>query len=684
MQELHLIEEERKTTYHLGITLAGAVSAGAYTAGVMDYLFETLERWERAKQHNLEALSKAQNNLQKAIEIHGYDLRVPMHRVVIDAMGGASAGSMAATLSLLQLALRSSTLDGKKAHDQRLMHDCWVAMKGVEHPSGSKGRGDAMLMSLLANHDLRDDTPVKSLLNTAPVDKVGDYALGIMKTCKLGPLPSYVSPHMDLLLTLTSLRGVPFEIHFSRKNPVDDDLRPAHVMKYHKGVAHFTLDEKTAAAHKIPLRLSEADERRALVQVATASGAFPLGLAFRKIGNIRGHYLKAFLRHALQLQQGDGRYKVEIQVRDQAFEFAAVDGGVLNNEPFEQVNEVLQEVVRAERKDGHRHEKALMMVDPFPNFQGMAKYRHPSNVWQSTRLLVGTLLNQGRFKDPLLIKKFASEATLGMVFPSRRRASEARDYTLATGALEGFAGFFKREFRQHDYELGRKNCQSFLKSFFYIAPSQAPAASIFRSNLWDDQGERWQLLSKEVEGERRIPLIPDLSLREEGSMCGVAGAPPDLPYPSFDRRKISLEEVATYRKPLELRIRSLVSVLLPPYPPRKASEDDAPTHPDDTNRPANDLPGGGIKWSWTTLVVLVVTLPLMAILLRGTTRLLGLNFMQLLGVVIGLGCSMLVLAYAGYRLLVPWLVRRLLNVVLKEFQDNLQLQMTDSAGKDKS
>ncbi len=61
-------------TYHLGLAMAGAVSAGAYTAGVLDYLFETLERWEAEK-------------------IKG---GVPTHKVVLDIMGGASAGGMCA------------------------------------------------------------------------------------------------------------------------------------------------------------------------------------------------------------------------------------------------------------------------------------------------------------------------------------------------------------------------------------------------------------------------------------------------------------------------------------------------------------------------------------------------------------------------------------------------------------
>ena len=36
-------------TFHLGINVAGAVSAGAYTAGVLDFLTEALEQWYVAK-----------------------------------------------------------------------------------------------------------------------------------------------------------------------------------------------------------------------------------------------------------------------------------------------------------------------------------------------------------------------------------------------------------------------------------------------------------------------------------------------------------------------------------------------------------------------------------------------------------------------------------------------------------
>jgi len=47
---------ENQKTFRLGIAMAGAVSAGAYTAGAMDYLLEALESWQKAKDLGLPCL----------------------------------------------------------------------------------------------------------------------------------------------------------------------------------------------------------------------------------------------------------------------------------------------------------------------------------------------------------------------------------------------------------------------------------------------------------------------------------------------------------------------------------------------------------------------------------------------------------------------------------------------------
>jgi hypothetical protein len=41
-------------------------------------------------------------------------------------------------------------------------------------------------------------------------------------------------------------------------------------------------------------------------------------------------------------------------------------------------------------------------------------------------------------------------------------------YAIASGLLGGFGGFVARSFRDHDFQLGRRNCQWFLRSSFAL------------------------------------------------------------------------------------------------------------------------------------------------------------------------------------------------------------------------
>src|SRR5258708_33698059 len=70
-------------TFKISINMAGAISAGAYTAGVLDFLTEALDAWYAAKRA-------------------GQD--VPIHDISIEAFSGASAGGMCAAISAGPLA----------------------------------------------------------------------------------------------------------------------------------------------------------------------------------------------------------------------------------------------------------------------------------------------------------------------------------------------------------------------------------------------------------------------------------------------------------------------------------------------------------------------------------------------------------------------------------------------------
>ena len=41
--------EERGNEFQIGLAMSGAISAGAYTAGVFDFLIQALDEWEKAR-----------------------------------------------------------------------------------------------------------------------------------------------------------------------------------------------------------------------------------------------------------------------------------------------------------------------------------------------------------------------------------------------------------------------------------------------------------------------------------------------------------------------------------------------------------------------------------------------------------------------------------------------------------
>ena len=63
----------RRRRFDLGLVMAGAVSGGAYAAGVVDFLIQALDAWHAAKADRAGAM--------------------PEHDVRIRAMSGASATS---------------------------------------------------------------------------------------------------------------------------------------------------------------------------------------------------------------------------------------------------------------------------------------------------------------------------------------------------------------------------------------------------------------------------------------------------------------------------------------------------------------------------------------------------------------------------------------------------------------
>ena len=89
-------------TFEIGLVLAGAVFAGAYVGGVVDFLVEALDVWEEAKEN------KRGSGASKS------DWDVPPHDVLLRVISGTSAGGLTAGISAAALGREFETPAGRR------------------------------------------------------------------------------------------------------------------------------------------------------------------------------------------------------------------------------------------------------------------------------------------------------------------------------------------------------------------------------------------------------------------------------------------------------------------------------------------------------------------------------------------------------------------------------------------
>ncbi len=510
-------EAEPENTFVIGLAMAGAISAGAYTAGVLDTLFRALAEHERRFQ---------------AGEVD--------HRVVVKAMSGASAGSICAALTAASLVQGVRPLD---IHDPFLpglpmLHDLWV-----ERICLMDGRGDG----LLGSGDMGgDDDPVMSLLDSSHIRRQAEDLVAEVLRHPNGEPLGYIADELDLFLTTTNLMGVTYEVRFGG----EDAYGHGHVMSSHGNVEHFRLHgvgsvemrsdwldrwsdrgvslhipEETGVALDFG-RLWEDEPPRPwarLVRSAVASGAFPGGLASQRL--------------SVSYSELENRaWPIEIDPHERrptprlpagyagpvvTIGYVAVDGGVANNEPFELARFSIREKDPAREdwalasnprgaKEAHR---AVIMIDPFPEGPEMTLAseaedepgrRNESRALFAARRLLPSLINQARFKLTELLN--ATDTTVHsrfLVAPSRVSPDGVKlrgAMAIASGFVGGFGGFFNRVFRDHDYRLGQHNCRSFLCKYFVLDAGNPVFAG------------RNDLLSGAGAGMARILQVPDAAL----------------------------------------------------------------------------------------------------------------------------------------------------------------------------
>jgi hypothetical protein len=201
---------DQRPAFQIGLALAGAISAGAYTAGVLDFLFQALSEWEA----------------------HRGRPGVPQHRVVLQVIAGASAGAITGALGAIALArgIQPREFDPSQREDrypdtyathQRLMcvlpplYGTWVElprMVGIDGKGGLLGDSD---IQATAAHD---PPIVRSVLDASLLDSIKRTAIEPNQGRSIVYSYPFIASDLHVYITISNMRGIPFRVAFGRNS----------------------------------------------------------------------------------------------------------------------------------------------------------------------------------------------------------------------------------------------------------------------------------------------------------------------------------------------------------------------------------------------------------------------------------------------------------------------------------
>jgi hypothetical protein len=541
--------------FHLGLCMAGSISAGAYTAGVLDYLFETLEKWQEEKD---KVKASGTNNTD-----------IPMHDVLLDVLNGSSGGGMCAIISAIMLQEKTKYKGG---HDSRL-YKAWVDL------NDSGDNKSQTLEQMLDGDDLKKEKKILSLLDSTFIDHIAERTFSIEKeNVRPKNFRPWLSDKMEVVVTVSNTRGIPYAIQFAGPG-----INEKHCMTNFKHLMKFTTDDELAKKDEsfIKIDFSKAGDGEKendasniffMQEAAKATGAFPMGLRPRTLKVPRRqvdgiHFPLSDVKEVTETAPKKTpdvemvrtnnflcRYLQPSTVKpdwlnDDAehYSFTCVDGGMTNNEPFEIARELLLRKPPERNNIPRTPQKAdrcIIMIDPFPNHNDYKKedtYKEPEDIFSMFPVLLNIMMTQPLFKlEDIELARNDDIYSRFLVIPTRSDRSSGKP-AIASASLGGFGGFFERSFREHDFELGRRNGQKFLQHRFGIPVSAIDDNDVFRGK-WTKAAIKRFRYQKEVNGkiEFYVPIVPDMNVtvwNEETNKSESSGALAKPPFPKYNWKK---------------------------------------------------------------------------------------------------------------------------------------------------
>ena len=308
---------------------------------------------------------------------------------------------------------------------------------------------------LLDTRDL-DGSGVRSLLCSTVLDDILQAAFDLPGGVRQRPWVGRTDdPALTLILTLTNLRGVPysFEVFGDREHE-------RYGMLNHRDDLEFTVGigapGSQSNGHWLNIACTDGPDWGLFRKAALATGAFPGALAPRLIDRPISDYTE---HGHVGVDREPGLFE-EIHPdksieRPGTYDFIGVDGGAVDNEPFELARRHLAGGPNMlNPRSGDEAHRAVLLIDPFPNYQDLPQSSTDDSLIAVLFSLFGALKDQARFK-PEELELAASDRVFSrfMIAPNREPVLDAdprlaRANPIASSALGAFGGFLHESFRR--------------------------------------------------------------------------------------------------------------------------------------------------------------------------------------------------------------------------------------------
>ena len=494
--------------FEVGLVLAGTVSAGAYTAGVLDLLIEALDTWYLAKQQGG---------------------AVPPHDVRLKIAAGASGGGSCAAILARALPfawphVHAGMGENDPAIARNPFYDVWVNSLDI---SGFTDTGDLAVAG-----------DAFSILNTGPIDQAGRTIVD-MTGWPAHPFGTGARPYVEnpfpTVVKLSNIQCVPYRLTFDLPFDLPQVAPLEQFFVRNSDFARFDcdvsveqdLDFGAGRGDAFQLQQGQSGDPFASLQqfaeYGIGTGAFPFAFRPRRLTRPARHYR---CRVAVVPREGGESGQVmqlapawpwmrNINQADGICSFDCTDGGMFNNEPLELVRTHLAGWCAHNKRDPRVAKRAVVLIDPLVGFGGIAAGLERASLPSQAGAILGALIGESRYRtaDLLLL---ANEDVFSRFLVRPERRGDALDATrtinrigddaLAGAGMEAFLGFLSRAFRRHDYLLGRHNAWRFLRDDFVM----------HRDNpLFKDWGGLKTDRRFTVDGGTYLPVIPLLGRLED-------------------------------------------------------------------------------------------------------------------------------------------------------------------------